>query len=222
MIADEPSGVAENKLGALCRGGAARLATEARQDAACAPDISGSFPTKWTSLPAIGGFALSAHARVHDHRNQFLGYAYVNPHALICARILSRSPRTSYRSLATGAPPQGGPALRERHYPCPITGWCLAKATACLGWCLIVTVSDHRPDATAGMEAMRAEVEATVLKTLTPRALVWKNDGSARDLSSCPSSSLAPTVQCLKNCRSSRASCKFGCRWRGRKRPLVL
>ena len=36
-------------------------------------------------------FAVGAMARVLSDRDLFLGYAYVNPHALICARILSRS-----------------------------------------------------------------------------------------------------------------------------------
>src|ERR1700693_4903329 len=36
-------------------------------------------------------FAVGARARVLSDRDLFLGYAYVNPHALICARILSRS-----------------------------------------------------------------------------------------------------------------------------------
>ncbi|MEN9705148.1 MAG: hypothetical protein RLZZ393_1027, partial [Pseudomonadota bacterium] len=38
--------------------------------------------------------------RVHDSRDRFVGHAYVNPHALICARILSRD---EYRPV--------GPAL---------------------------------------------------------------------------------------------------------------
>ncbi|HEY7929979.1 MAG TPA: RlmI/RlmK family 23S rRNA methyltransferase, partial [Steroidobacteraceae bacterium] len=35
---------------------------------------------------------VGAVVRVLSEREQFLGYAYINPHALICARILSRSP----------------------------------------------------------------------------------------------------------------------------------
>src|ERR1700691_281036 len=42
--------------------------------------------TPLTALP------VGATVRVLSDRDQFLGYAYVNPHALICARILSRSP----------------------------------------------------------------------------------------------------------------------------------
>ena len=42
--------------------------------------------TPLTALP-VGSIV-----RLLSDRDQFLGYAYVNPHALICARILSRSP----------------------------------------------------------------------------------------------------------------------------------
>ena len=31
-----------------------------------------------------------AAVRIHSDRDQFLGHAYVNPHALICARIVGR------------------------------------------------------------------------------------------------------------------------------------
>src|SRR5579871_6851340 len=41
----------------------------------------------------LTGFAAGAVVRVVSDREAFLGYAYVNPHALICARILSRSPQ---------------------------------------------------------------------------------------------------------------------------------
>src|SRR5579872_276570 len=40
----------------------------------------------------LSAFAPGDLAQVRSQRGQFLGYAYVNPHALICARILSRDP----------------------------------------------------------------------------------------------------------------------------------
>jgi 23S rRNA (cytosine1962-C5)-methyltransferase len=40
--------------------------------------------------------------------------------------------------------------------------------------------------ATAGMEAVRADIEHAVTKVLAPQVLVWKNDGSARDLEQLP------------------------------------
>jgi 23S rRNA (cytosine1962-C5)-methyltransferase len=36
------------------------------------------------------------------------------------------------------------------------------------------------------MEALRADIEATVAKVLAPRAMIWKNDGGARDLEQLP------------------------------------
>ncbi|MBS0387854.1 MAG: hypothetical protein JSR15_05170, partial [Proteobacteria bacterium] len=67
----------------------------------------------------LTAFAPGAHARVHDYRDQFLGYAYVNPHALICARILSRSPvHPIDRSLLVHRL-KVALALRERHYAAP-------------------------------------------------------------------------------------------------------
>ena len=43
-----------------------------------------------TERTPLGAFAPGAVAQLRSHRDAFLGYAYVNPHALICARILSR------------------------------------------------------------------------------------------------------------------------------------
>ena len=45
-----------------------------------------------TARTPLTGFAQGALCRVVSDRDRFLGYAYVNPHALICARILIRDP----------------------------------------------------------------------------------------------------------------------------------
>ena len=42
-----------------------------------------------TPLTAL---AAGSHVRLVSDRDRFLGYAYVNPHSLICARIMSRDP----------------------------------------------------------------------------------------------------------------------------------
>src|SRR5579863_8748188 len=63
--------------------------------------------------------AVGALARVLSDRDQFLGYAYVNPHALICARILSRSPvHPPDRSLLVHRL-RVALSLRERIYAAP-------------------------------------------------------------------------------------------------------
>jgi 23S rRNA (cytosine1962-C5)-methyltransferase len=135
----------------------------------------------------LAGFAVGAIARVHSDRDQFLGYAYVNPHALICARILSRSPvHPPDRSLLVHRL-KVALALRERLYAAPYYRLVFGEADGLPG-----LVLDRYGDlvvgqiATAGMEALRAEVEAAVAAVLAPAALVWKNDGSARELEQLP------------------------------------
>ncbi len=140
----------------------------------------------------LTGFAPGAHARVHDYRDQFLGYAYVNPHALICARILSRSPvHPADRSLLVHRL-KVALALRERHYAVPYYRLVFGEGDGLPG-----LVLDRYGEviigqiATAGMEAMRGEIESAVEKVLAPQALVWKNDGGARDLEQLPKQIIA-------------------------------
>ena len=140
----------------------------------------------------LTGFAPGAHARVHDYRDQFLGYAYVNPHALICARILSRSPvHPADRSLLVHRL-KVALALRERHYAVPYYRLAFGEGDGLPGLVLDrygeVIVGQI---ATAGMEAMRAQIESAVEKVLAPQALIWKNDGGARDLEQLPKQIIA-------------------------------
>jgi 23S rRNA (cytosine1962-C5)-methyltransferase len=189
MIADEPSSVAEDEWPArtaemelpalrLKRGEDRRLRAGHLWVFSNEVDIA--------ATPLVG-FAPGALARVHDHRDQFLGYAYVNPHALICARILSRSPVHPVDQSLLAHRLKVALALRERHYPVPYYRLVFGEGDGLPG-----LVLDRYGDvivgqiATAGMEALRADVEAAVEKLLAPQALVWKNDGSARDLEQLP------------------------------------
>jgi len=140
-----------------------------------------------TAATPLVDFAVGAQARVLSDRGQFLGYAYVNPHALICARILGRSPvHPPDRSLLVHRL-KVALSLRERHYPVPYYRVVFGEADGLPGLVLDryggVVVGQI---ATAGMEAMRAEIESAVQQVLAPQALVWKNDGGARDLEQLP------------------------------------
>jgi 23S rRNA (cytosine1962-C5)-methyltransferase len=143
--------------------------------------------TPLTDLP------VGAMVRVLSDRDQFLGYAYVNPHALICARILSRSPvQPPDRSLLEHRL-KVALALRERLYSAPYYRWVFGESDGLPG-----VVLDRYGDivvgqiATAGMEALRPEIEAAVTAVLKPSALVWKNDGGARELEQLPRQLLTP------------------------------
>ncbi len=143
--------------------------------------------TPLTTLP------VGAMVRVVSDRDQFLGFAYVNPHALICARILSRSPvHAPDRSLLVHRL-KLALALRERLYSAPFYRWVFGESDGLPG-----LVLDRYGDiivgqiATAGMEALRGEIEAAVVSVLSPRALVWKNDGGSRELEQLPRQVITP------------------------------
>ena len=148
--------------------------------------------------------------RVLSDREQFLGYAYVNPHALICARILSRSPvHPPDRSLLEHRL-RVALALRERLCTAPYYRWVFGESDGLPG-----LVLDRYGEiivgqiATAGMEALRGQVEAAVTAVLAPNALIWKNDGAARELEQLPRQVLTPIGRAPEELRVLEGSLTF-------------
>ena len=141
-----------------------------------------------TDRTPLSGFAPGALCRVIGDRDHFIGYAYVNPHALICARILGRDARhPPGRSLLVHRL-QVALALRERLYPRPFYRLAHGESDGLPG-----LVLDRYGDVvvgqtgTAGMEALKDAIVAAVEQVVAPRAMVWKNDSGARDLEGLPS-----------------------------------
>ena len=129
-----------------------------------------------------------ASCAVHSDRDQFLGHAYVNPHALICARIVGRDPGSAARPLAhrasaerrarvaRAAEPRAvlpsrfrriGPAARPRARP---LRRCRRRPDR------------HRRHGSAARRTSRPRCE----KVLAPAAFFWKNDSGARELEQLP------------------------------------
>jgi 23S rRNA (cytosine1962-C5)-methyltransferase len=153
---------------------------------------------------------VGALARVVSDREQFLGYAYVNPHALICARILSRSAvHPPDRSLLAHRL-RVALALRERLHTAPYYRWVFGESDGLPGLILDrygETVVGQI--ATAGMEALRSDVEAAVAEVAAPDVLVWKNDGSARELEQLPRQLLTPIGRLPEELRVLEAGLTF-------------
>ena len=141
-----------------------------------------------TAKTPLTGFTSGAVARVVGDRDRFLGYAYVNPHALICARILSRDGRFLPGKSLFVHRLQVALALRERLYPAPYYRLVYGESDGLPG-----LVLDRFGDVivaqagTAGMEAMKEDVVEAVRKVIDPAAFVWKNDSGARELEGLPS-----------------------------------
>jgi 23S rRNA (cytosine1962-C5)-methyltransferase len=141
-----------------------------------------------TERTPLAGFAPGALCRVIGDRDHFIGYAYVNPHALICARILGRDARYPPGKSLLVHRLQVALALRERLYPRPFYRLVHGESDGLPGLVLDrygeVVVGQA---GTAGMEALKAEIVAAVEKVIAPRAMVWKNDSGARELEGLPS-----------------------------------
>jgi len=136
-----------------------------------------------TDRTPLSGFAPGALCRVIGDRDHFLGYAYVNPHALICARILGRDARHPPGKSLLVHRLQVALALRERLYPRPFYRLVHGESDGLPG-----LVLDRYGDVvvgqagTAGMEALKDAIVAAVEQVIAPRAMVWKNDSGAREL----------------------------------------
>ena len=135
----------------------------------------------------LTNFAPGDYCQLLSARDKFLGYAYVNPHALISARILSRDPRRQPGQSLIVHRLRVAQSLRRALYERPYYRLAFGESDGLPG-----LVLDRFDDvvvgqtATAGMEVRRAEIAAAVQKVVGASAMVWKNDGSARLLEQLP------------------------------------
>jgi 23S rRNA (cytosine1962-C5)-methyltransferase len=121
--------------------------------------------------------------RIEDSHGHTLGSAYANPHALICARLVSRNPKYHLdRSLIVHRL-NVALALRARWYPAPYYRLVFGESDGLPG-----LVVDRYGDylvaqiTTAGMERLKDEVVDALLKVLRPAGILLRNDSGARAL----------------------------------------
>lgn len=126
-------------------------------------------------------------AQIEDSRGVALGLAYINPNALICARLLSRNPRARIDQDWFGLRLASAMALRQRLFEQPFYRLVHAESDGLPG--LIV---DRYGDVlvaqftTAGIETRKAEVIGALQNALQPAGILLRNDGSGRDLEQLP------------------------------------
>jgi 23S rRNA (cytosine1962-C5)-methyltransferase len=121
--------------------------------------------------------------QVHSDRDQFLGFAYVNPRTLIAARIVSRDAAYPLEGSLLVHRLRVAQALRERLYREPFYRLAFGESDGLPGLVLdrygeIVVAQSG----TAGIDRLKADVDAAVLKVPDAKSVVWKNDSGAREL----------------------------------------
>jgi 23S rRNA (cytosine1962-C5)-methyltransferase len=140
-----------------------------------------------TDSTPLAAFSPGAVAELRTHRDAFLGHVYVNPHALICARILSRSASQLVDRALIERRLAAALVLRQRLGDPSHCRWVFGESDLLPG-----LVLDRYGElvvgqiATAGMEALKHEIEAAVRRVVSPRGLYWKNDSAARGLEQLP------------------------------------
>jgi 23S rRNA (cytosine1962-C5)-methyltransferase len=138
-----------------------------------------------TAATPLTAFKPGDVCRVVSSRDKFLGFAYVNPKTLICARLLARAPEFPPGKGLFVHRLQVALALRERVYAQPFYRAVYGESDGLPG-----LVLDRFGDVmvgqigTAGMEAFKDEIATAVQQVLKPVAMLWKNDSGARELES--------------------------------------
>lgn len=128
-------------------------------------------------------FEAGQQIEIVDYRGQSLGSGYVNPHSLICARVVSRDPRYPFSPSLLVHRLKIALGLREKLYPTP-------------HYRLVHGEGDHLPGliidrygdvlvvqtTTAGMEAVLDDLIDAINKVLKPEVIVLRNEGPLRVL----------------------------------------
>jgi 23S rRNA (cytosine1962-C5)-methyltransferase len=137
----------------------------------------------------LNRFESGALVRVIAHNDRALGLAYVNPQALICARLLGTWTLPDAQWFAGRI--RRALALRERIYAQPYYRLVYGESDGLPG----LVIDRFGPAcvvqiATAGMERLKDEIQQALMDVLQPEALLFKNDNAMRTMEG-----LAPYVE---------------------------
>jgi 23S rRNA (cytosine1962-C5)-methyltransferase len=136
-----------------------------------------------TRKTPLGGFEAGSLAVVQSATGQALGAAYVNPHSLICARLLSRRPRTTFDTGFFERYISSALRLRESLFERPFYRMVFGESDFLPG-----LVVDRYDDVlvvqitTAGMERFRTEILEALQQLVSPAGILLLNDNPVRVL----------------------------------------
>ncbi len=141
-----------------------------------------------TKITPLDQFSPGDQIQVVDSTGKFIGNAYINPHSLICARLISRDKKYFLDQSLLTHRFKVALSLRERLFPDPYYRLVFGESDALPG-----LVIDRFGDVlsvqitTAGMEAQQEAIIAALDKLLKPKTIILRNDSSVRTLEGLPS-----------------------------------
>jgi 23S rRNA (cytosine1962-C5)-methyltransferase len=135
----------------------------------------------------LSGFEPGQACTIVDSADRALGVGYANPNSLIAARLVNRGTEHALDRSLIVHKLNVALSLRERLFAEPYYRLVFGEADGLPG----LTV-DRYGDVlvaqmtTAGMERLKDEIAAALVKAIKPRAIVWKNDAGIRALEHLP------------------------------------
>jgi len=132
---------------------------------------------------ALEQFEPGSLALLHDSSARPIGVVYVNPHALICARLLTRKPNSSIGEKFFRTRLQQALKLRQHLFDKPFYRLVYGESDGLPG--LVIDRYDNVLSVqitTAGMENLKPVLLKVLVELLAPQAILLKNDNSQRQL----------------------------------------
>lgn len=141
-----------------------------------------------TRRSPLVGFEPGSQAQLRSSTDKPLGTLFVNPHALICGRLISRNPGTGMTPKRLTERLEAALTIRDRLFPEPWYRWVFGDSDGLSGLVIdrfgdvvVVQIS------TAGMESQRDAIVKGIQRLAHPKAIVLKNDGKMRTVEGLPS-----------------------------------
>lgn len=134
-----------------------------------------------TSQGALTEFALGQLVDIENSRGQFLGRGYINPHTLLCARLLTRDSQQAIDKDFLVKRIQSALGLREQLFPEPYYRLVYGESDYLPG-----IIVDRYNDllvvqiTTAGMESLKDLIVAALMDVISPAAILFRNDHGMR------------------------------------------
>ncbi len=140
-----------------------------------------------TRATPLKGFEPGQPVDILNHQGKWLGSGYVNPHSLICARLVSRDRAHPLTTSLLVHRLNIALSMRERTYPGPWYRVVFGESDGLPGLVVdrygeVVVVQIT----TAGMERMRSGILSALEKVLKPRVVILRNDTGVRKAEGLP------------------------------------
>lgn len=134
-----------------------------------------------TRRSPLTAFQPGDQAQLRASNDKPLGTVFVNPHALICGRLISRDPAQGMTPQRLTQRLESALALRQSLFDKPFYRWVFGDGDGLSGLVIdrfgdtvVVQIS------TAGMERMKDAILRAVQRLVHPAAVILKNDGKMR------------------------------------------